>query len=252
MRQKLKLPDEAALVAQFLAGDEQAFVKIVRVCRKALVRYGIHVAMDVAEPAQVAEDAVQDVFWSIWKRRRQTWLRGALTDYLFTAVRYRVLRLIEDETTRRIANIADPRWLPHPTTPPSPHEQVASSELEQLVLQYIPSLSAQEQRVFVLSIIAHLPPREIAAVLGIQASTVRAHLANARRRLRQKLRSLDQPLPHSCDGSHDVRHDAHLESIVSVDMRQHDAMQPVSHVDVRLDNVAARSGHKHRSKKRTR
>ena len=79
---------------------------------------------------------------------------------------------------------------PDPPDPaPGPDSLAESSQLRKLVVELCSSLSSRQREVFVLRDLEEMPVAQIAACLDCAPSTVRVHLAEARRRLRELLLS---------------------------------------------------------------
>ncbi|MEX1024566.1 MAG: RNA polymerase sigma factor [Planctomycetota bacterium] len=82
----------------------------------------------------------------------------------------------------------------HGASLPDPASLAASAEVGALVDRCLVRLPPREREVFVLVDLEGTPPVEVALLLGITSSTVRAALALARRRLRAAL------APHLAEG----------------------------------------------------
>jgi len=88
-------------------------------------------------------------------------------------------------TRRRSLHEAGAEWTAPPA--PDPADAAAANELSALIDRSLGLLPPREREVFVLVDLEHVPASEAAAQLGIAASTVRAALAFARRRMRDAL-----------------------------------------------------------------
>jgi RNA polymerase sigma-70 factor (ECF subfamily) len=73
---------------------------------------------------------------------------------------------------------------------PSPEQSAVDRELQDHVFAAMNELPERQREVMHLRVVEQLSPREIAAILGIDASAVRASLAAARKRLRAQLKYL--------------------------------------------------------------
>ena len=62
-----------------------------------------------------------------------------------------------------------------------------ADEIDNQIKQALDQLSVQQKQVFILRHYQHLPLKEIAELLGVKTGTVKAHLFNAIRNLRQQL-----------------------------------------------------------------
>jgi RNA polymerase sigma factor (sigma-70 family) len=91
MPDRLKKTDEMNLWQSFKGGDKESFVLIYRHYFKMLVNYGSRFTSD----PQLLEDAVQDLFISIWKRRDELDNLGHVDNpkfYLLRALRNQLIR----------------------------------------------------------------------------------------------------------------------------------------------------------------
>src|SRR5438445_1422823 len=88
--------DEVLL--QLMSGDDQeAFTMIYdRYWQELFVT-----AAKVLRSRQEAEDVVQDVFFSLWRRRKELDIEETLSAYLHTSIRYKAIHYIEKNINRR-------------------------------------------------------------------------------------------------------------------------------------------------------
>src|SRR5208337_5139648 len=94
----LNLTDEQ-LLAQALAGDEDAFTVLYRRRQGPVFRFALH----MSGSSQVAEEVTQDVFMFLLQRGRDfDPSRGALGAYLFGVARNYVRRSLERSYTDRV------------------------------------------------------------------------------------------------------------------------------------------------------
>jgi RNA polymerase sigma-70 factor (ECF subfamily) len=90
---------DGPLAARIRAGDPAAFDAMVVTHLDALVGF----ARSLVHATDTAEDVVQDVCASLWRRHAQLPMHGSLRAYLFTAVRNRVLDVLKHERVRERA-----------------------------------------------------------------------------------------------------------------------------------------------------
>ncbi|RQO69458.1 RNA polymerase subunit sigma-70 [Pedobacter sp. KBW06] len=133
-----------------------------------------------------AEDVVQELFESIWKRRATMEIQGALPNYLFSAARYMAIRLIEknleksghqESLSEAFSGIEMP---------------VVESEMDTKMLQanidhIVDSLPYKMKEIFILSRAEQLSHRDIAERLNISEQTVKKQVYNALKHIRQHL-----------------------------------------------------------------
>ncbi|MCK5940394.1 MAG: sigma-70 family RNA polymerase sigma factor, partial [Planctomycetes bacterium] len=130
-----------------------------------------------------ADDLVQEVWRATLAAERsdvrapRAWLRGALRNVLR-------LRLRGDD---RRAQRERAHRAGQPVEVPSASELAAEQDLRRQLLEHVDALPAGERDVVLLRFWKDLPPREVAAELGVPVDTVRSRTARALRRLRERL-----------------------------------------------------------------
>ena len=164
------------------SNDESAFSAIYD-------RYWAQVyrnAMRILGCESDAEDVVQELFESIWKRRGTLEIQGALPNYLFSAARYMAIRLIEknleksghqESLSEAFSRIEIPR---------------IESEMDTRMLQanidhIVASLPDKMKEIFMMSRTEQLSHKEIAERLKISEQTVKKQVYNALKHIRQHL-----------------------------------------------------------------
>lgn len=176
---------DAELVRRLNRDDRIAFTEIYNRYWKKLFTVAANKLADLAE----AEDVVQQIFVTIWNRRKQLDIKTTLGAYLAVSVKYRVFKSIDkssrkqsmshDAVNAALTEIADDttrQWLEF---------QELSARLEELLA----ALPEKCRLVFTLSREQGLTQRQIAEQLSISENTVEAHLGKARRRLKAGLKS---------------------------------------------------------------
>jgi RNA polymerase sigma-70 factor (ECF subfamily) len=177
--------DETELIRAAIGGDREAFEALVLLKRERVVR----IAYQVTGNLEDARDVAQWVFLRLWKvlarfdpqRRFDTWLYritvNAAIDHLRTHGPAGALQPLPD----------DPASLG-----PAPGEGAERAadlgRLQQAFLRLAARLAPRQRAAFVLREIEGLETAEVARVLGVRESTVRNHLHQARRALREGLR----------------------------------------------------------------
>lgn len=132
-----------------------------------------------------AKDLVQDLFITLWDKRKEIELKTHLSGYLYTAVRNRVLKRIAHEkvesnyfTSLKDAMNAEICMTDH---------RVRERSLAAIIEKEIDELPEKMKQVFILSRKHHLNHREISQQLGIEETTVKRQISNAIKILRVKL-----------------------------------------------------------------
>ncbi|MBO9153488.1 RNA polymerase sigma factor [Chitinophaga sp. GCM10012297] len=162
------------------AGDERAFSAIVAhytpIIYAQLLLYLKH--------AQRAEEAVQDIFMSIWRNREKLPGMENFPGYVYVITRNKVQTIIKE----KVLSVAEP--------PPDllraqlagPESAVQLKELQQAVFKGIDRLPARRKEVFTLSRLENLTYEEIGERLGISRNAVKQHITEAMVFLRHYLK----------------------------------------------------------------
>jgi len=175
-------PDEPELVRAAAAGDRRAFDELVRRKRERVVR----AAYQITGHWEDALDVAQGVFLKVWqglgrydsRHALDTWLYRITVNAAIDSLRARGarggLQVVLGPDADEVAGAA-----------PEPEAELDRQAVERAFLHLAAGLAPRQRAVFVLREIEGLDAEEIAEVLGIAASTVRNHLMQARRILRE-------------------------------------------------------------------
>ncbi|SDD71769.1 RNA polymerase sigma factor [Niabella drilacis] len=142
---------------------------------------------------QDAEDILQEVFLSLWNRRREIRLRGSLAAYLETSVRYKAINYIEKHITQRnfLALFADTAVQSAHLTP---ELTLRLKEMNVLIGKTVDAMPPKMQEVYQLSRQQQLSHKEIAELLNISAETVKKHIQHALKLIKEALACSAIPL----------------------------------------------------------
>jgi RNA polymerase sigma-70 factor (family 1) len=146
----------------------------------------------VNDPA-LAEDIVQDTFFSIWEKREELNIEVSLKSYLYRAIHNRCihylrhLKVLEKQSKYYSLKLREAEILMRI------YEDTASSglykdELEALVSQSIQSLPEKTREIFILSRENGLKNQEIADKLGLTIKAIEYHISKALENLRIQLK----------------------------------------------------------------
>jgi RNA polymerase sigma-70 factor (ECF subfamily) len=188
---------EAELIQAAAAGDTDAFERLVDLKRRLVLRAAFRILGNLDD----AHDVAQTVFLTLWRsldrydhsRRFDTWL-------------YRVTVNAAIDMARK----AGPRGVLYPlpdeardglfATGPEVERKLNRAELQKVFLRLSAGLPERQRAAFVLRELQGLSTAEVAEVLGVTESTVRNHLLQARRFLRDGIRQEYPELVPSGDG----------------------------------------------------
>ena len=172
--------DDAALIAAWRGGDEQAAAELVRRHAQALARYLAGAGAPAGELEDLVQEALIRAFRGIGGFRGQcrfrTWLLtiggNVLKDFGRQLKRRQVVSLADD------VEAADG----------DPHDEAVAREAEGRLQEGLTRLPRLQREVFLLRAQQGLEYEEIAAALGTTPGAARVHYHHAVKRLKEYLR----------------------------------------------------------------
>ena len=181
------------LIARSRDGDTEAFrVLFERKHRKVyLIAYQI-----LGDPSQ-AEEVVQEVFLSLWQHCGRYRPAFAVNSWLSRIAANRAIDRWRSGRAERRSRVFPEAIEPEPAAaaavsspgrPAEPEELTGWRELQAIWDELAGLLPPQQRAAFALREIEGLSTSEVAEAIGCSASTVRSHIAEARRTLQQALR----------------------------------------------------------------
>lgn len=184
-----KAPDyrEADWLERIAAGDEIAFAALFHAWQDKLYSFSFR----LSGSETLAEEAVQDSFLKIWQRRTELKEIRQFSSYLFRMARNHLLNALERQALERTI-LAEIGHQPQSANP-DPAQALDSKQFRERLQQAIDALPPQQKKVYTLSREQGWRQDEIAEHLHISLSTVKAHMTQALRALREEL--LDQYPP---------------------------------------------------------
>lgn len=173
--------EDASLIEGIIADDKAAFTKIYYRYWQSLY----HHAVKITHNPKDAEDIVQEVFCSLWKRRGELTISVSLQSYLYASVRYSAIRYIENNLTRykylqRLSEVME-----HYRSELTPEAPLEYKEMKEMVSSVVEQLPSRMKEVYVLSRMQHLSHKEIASKLNIAESTVKKQIGYALRIIKE-------------------------------------------------------------------
>jgi RNA polymerase sigma-70 factor (ECF subfamily) len=132
-----------------------------------------------------AEEAVQNLFESLWKNRHKIHVRTSLENYLFSAIRYIVLRLMYRKTAPQVhlSGMPGERYMSDFST----EETILVRDLSSQIEKIVESLPRKCRNVFEMSRYEMKTHKEISAIMGISEKTVENHITKALRLIKMNL-----------------------------------------------------------------
>lgn len=183
-REEARAEDER-LVARVAAGDRRAFEALYD--RYAATVFGL--ALKMLGDREVAEDAVQEIFWRVWRRLGSfdrsrafaPWLFGIAHNYCIDELRRRKVRprlVYEDDDHPILSDIPDDTDI---------GETAILAEQRQVVRSALEQLPEEQRQALLLAYFGGLTQQEIAAQLGNPLGTVKTRMRLGLQKLRALL-----------------------------------------------------------------
>ncbi|MDR2282961.1 MAG: RNA polymerase sigma-70 factor [Sphingobacterium sp.] len=177
MYSKLTDLDLAQLVRE---DNREAYTELYNRYALLLLNHAYNKTQDRDE----AKDIVQEVFTTLWGKRKELVFSKNLSGFLYTSVRNVILNQIARQGVQQ-------KYLDsmrHFATQGIPvvDQTIREKELALLIESEIERLSPKMREVFELSRKEHLSHQEIAIRLGLSEQTVSKHITNALKILRDK------------------------------------------------------------------
>lgn len=148
---------------------------------KLLVVAGNHI-----DDYDIAEESVQDVFFSLWKRRHDLDLKYSLSTYLSVAIKYRVISQ-QDKQYRYLKNIESSSEVNDSQFSPSADEMMLEKEIMQKIESSIDRLPEKCRIIFRMNREEGKSYKQIATELDVSEKTVETHMSKAIKHLRSDL-----------------------------------------------------------------
>jgi RNA polymerase sigma-70 factor (ECF subfamily) len=182
-------PTDQALIERTLGGDGAAFGILMERFQRRIFRVAFSVVRDEVEADTITQDTFIQAYTHLGsfegRAELETWLTRIAINRSRDVLRRRrfvslfTLRNDEDGETETMLEPVDER--------PDPERQLHSSQLRVAIQRAERGLSAQQKVIFRLRHYENLSLEDIAAHLGLQSGTVRAHLFRAIHKVRKEL-----------------------------------------------------------------
>ena len=177
-------PSDADVIARVLAGDTQAFSRLVARYQRALYRHAVAIVLD----HDTAGDMVQDAFVRAYVNLRDCRDRMRFRAWLFQTLRNRCFDHLKEAARRSVpldaaAPIEDPADGPMALV----ERRALRTEIERALAQ----LPAAQREAFVMHYVDDMPYEAMADLLGTSVSAVKMRALRAREMLSALLRPDD-------------------------------------------------------------
>ena len=184
---------DAAVVAQVLAGDREAFRLLVDRHTRSI--YGV--AYRMTGNQQDAEEILQETFLRAYKSLHRFELRSSFSTWLYRIAVNRSLDFLKARKMTDAYQIADnpateedERQIQVPATDPGPERLLLSAEARQKIDRAIGLLSPAERVAFTMRHMEGKSIEEISKALNVRASAAKNSIFRAVQKIRQELEPL--------------------------------------------------------------
>lgn len=184
---------DAAVVAQVLAGDKEAFRLLVDRHTRSI--YGVAYRMTGTQ--QDAEEIVQETFLRAYKSLPRFELRSSFSTWLYRIAVNRSLDFLKAKKmtdTYQVSNNPgheeDEREIEVAAADPGPDRLLLSTEARQKITQAINQLSPAERVAFTMRHMEGKSIEEISKALNVRASAAKNSIFRAVQKIRQQLEPL--------------------------------------------------------------
>ncbi len=162
-------------------GNDDAFTEIFNRYWKPVLAVAANKTGDLDE----AEDIVQDLFISLWKRRENLQLTSSLGSYLAVSAKYKVIKVLAGR--HRILSLEAGSQEAALTSASGTESAIEMEQLTCQVSEAVESLPEKCKIVFRLSRESGYSHKQIAQQMAISEKTVEAHISRALRAIRHAI-----------------------------------------------------------------
>lgn len=167
------------LLIRLKAGEEDAFILIYNQYRSKIYNY----ALQLSKSADVAEEIVQEVFIRLWQKREQINVDLSFSAYLKKITLNHVLNYLKK--VARNQTLQEEVFQQVSISSNRTEEQLMEKELRKIYHEAISQLPAQKKIIYQLSRNEELSHEEISKKLNISKNTVKNHMVEASRFIRE-------------------------------------------------------------------
>lgn len=132
----------------------------------------------------VVEDCIQDVFFNIWKNRKNISVEISARSYLFSATKNKCLNVIQKLKSEQTFE----QYILNTYDEYTSDDLYSMEELQQLIDNAIEDLPGKIKTVFCMSRFQHMTYKEIAETQNISVKTVESYMHKALLQLSLRLR----------------------------------------------------------------
>lgn len=170
------------MLQQLREGSYRAFSQIYYIYVDALYSF----VLARTKSKTIAQDVVQDTFFSLWNSRRNIDEQGNVQAYLFMIARHKMV----DMFRRQVIQVDYDGYMelhPPASSLATPEEYVNFEECKYNISHVKSLLSPREREIYELSREHGLTVRQISEKLGISQQTVKNYVSSGLKTMRSKL-----------------------------------------------------------------
>ncbi|EIP98955.1 RNA polymerase sigma factor, sigma-70 family [Opitutaceae bacterium TAV1] len=186
--------EDRQLVARICEGNEPALQNLLRKYSPHLCQF----AFSILRRHDLAQEAVANVFITVWRRRHALLITTNVRGYLFSAASNHALKLLRSQV--------HPDEIPIDHVPSGQLREGTGADSALLYREFMAEIDAlletmppERRQVFRMNRLENLRYKEIAAALGISVNRVQKHMLKASRQISAALPGLDRRLRHDTD-----------------------------------------------------
>ena len=183
---KNRLLPDADLLGQMQADDQKALLFLMKKYDRDLFRY----IYRKTRSAGNAQEAVQDIFISLWNNRYIISITDSFSPYLYKAAKNKVIDFYITSSKEIMNYEASLPEYDHQFAP-SPDQGIVTTQLEAWFSQEIDKMPETLKNVFQLSRQEQLPIKDIAQKLSLSEQTVKNNLSLAVKRLKIRFNRME-------------------------------------------------------------
>ncbi len=172
--------NERDLLLQIADGSEVAFRVLFDTYQPRLYSY----VYKVTRSRELADDAIQDIFLKIWSMRQKLPAIENIQAYLRRMAYHQALKGFQAVARE---GLVEDRLARHQSAHGSPDDGLLSKEIQLYINHLIDQLTPSQRKVFLLSREEGLRQQEIAERLGLNLVTVKRHMVDALKAIRDGL-----------------------------------------------------------------
>lgn len=173
--------EDAELIERLQRDDEQSFVALYSRYEEKLANYVVQITRNKEDAA----DIVQEIFVSLWNRRKELEITYSVNAWLYQAARFQAAKYIRRHINKRIFQARMIMSLEVDDFD-TPHALLENTELIHRLGEIVGAMPEKMKEVYLLSREERLSHRDISRKLGIAESTVKKQVQKALRFIKSR------------------------------------------------------------------